>query len=125
MISLALTLQPLGDLAHWQTVGVLLQEVGDAARGHGGLSRDEVTRAHLWVQRWQRLLPELRALYVAGTHPDHEHAETIGAVLYAVLQGGPRPQGWQVGRVHQAYRELYGCDPHMKVAPMGDHRRQA
>lgn len=122
-VALALMLQPLGELAHWQAVGALLQDVADAARGEAGLTRADVARAHLWLERWQRLLPELRTLYVAGTDPTYEHAETIGAVLYAVLQGGPRPEGWQLGRVHQLYRELHGCDPGMQVAPLGHHRR--
>lgn len=124
-VSLALMLQPLGELVHWQAVGVLLQEIGDAARGQGGLTRADVARSHLWLERWTRLLPELRTVYVAGTDPEYAHAETIGAVLYAVLQGGPKPEGWQLGRVHQLYRELHGCDPGMEVAPLGHHHRRS
>lgn len=107
----------LGELAHWEPAGVLLQEIGDAARGQAGLSSQYAVRARRWARAWSLLHRDLRKTYAAGTDPDHALAETIGAVLFCLLEGRPRPDGWQLGRVHQVHREVHGVDASTTVYP--------
>jgi hypothetical protein len=111
---LALEIRDLRELAAWEQVGGLLEELVATAHGHGGLSEDDVHRLRSWARRWRTLPAELRAFYVAHA-AEHEAASVA---LWYVLQGTP----WSIapgtaGAVHHLYREHAARMPPWSLFP--------
>lgn len=110
-VALAAEVADLRDLAEWEPVGSLLDEIPLAARGEGSLSQREVSRLRTWVANWRALAPDLRRFYSANCNEDDAQS-ALWFVLGARLS---RPPSWPVARL---YREATGYEAPFDLLPL-------
>ncbi len=103
----------LGPLHDWPPCGALLDDVMDAARGHGGLSERDVQRLRRWARRWQEVDPRVRAFYEA-----HAGERCVGPALWRILEHlGEGPQGAAYGRLVGLFEEKHGHRGSLDLVP--------
>lgn len=112
---LAMEVGPLvRDLAGWQFVGVLAEQVHGAAAGHDGITQDEIATLRAWSRRWQSLPARLRLFYACHA-PQHEPASVA---LWHTLRGTPHEvQGITRGALRELWLAWAGADPPWTLTP--------
>lgn len=119
MSALSIELGPLRALAEWEPVGAFFADFTQALRDGEGLDRRQVDRMRKWCRRWLTLDPKLRAFYAdeLNTHDPHGVVESA---MYRVLDAdhGRALTSRQTGILVSVWRDRYGHDPALDLAPL-------
>lgn len=100
----------LAPLSGWEPVFALVDGAVTGARGLDGLSAREVRRLVEWATRWDRVPPLLRDFYAANAADRRAHP-----ALWYMVAGRARPEGAQLGFLHELWRDRLGHDPAHEV----------
>jgi hypothetical protein len=115
LVLLALEVGPLvRDLATWEPVAMMAEQVRDAATGADSLGDRDVARLRAWTRRWHALPDGLREFYV-GRAP---HVQACSFALWHVLDGTTHQATRSLqGAVHTEYRQAHGHSPPWSLLP--------
>lgn len=112
VVALAVEVAALRDLAGWEPVGALLEELPAAVQGRGGLTFGDVVRLRVWAANWRALARCVRDFYA-----EHHAEPDIEPGLRYVLGTGTQPTGATLGRLRRAFIDLHGHEPTFDLLP--------